>query len=336
MGSRANYILIEQGKTKMYKYRAYNIPEILLAGFASARIYIQHLMPCEELWNEIWADGGVLIDSDRRQLLFWGYDDGILCEPHLRRFFLPALHYLWPGWTVEWALHGVADLADYLHIDRSTVLTREEFEEGFDPDNPISDDELLRCEYRTTVITIKRPDGLVLDYVLWCLPGTALSAGPHLLDVLLSRGKPVNLPYEREVDSEADGGAFFDLTTHEMWVWNPVIIDPRYLEALRQLWTGWQVNEHADGIVRQVVLSGRDATSIMIPEDEAVADLIRVLTMSGPHMPSLTNMIAAVTTNIPEGTDQVEIAPGFFSAPDETISVEERRQILQRLFRTSS
>ncbi|HTD36443.1 MAG TPA: hypothetical protein VK669_02920 [Candidatus Limnocylindrales bacterium] len=244
------------------------------------------------------------------------------------------LRYLWPQWTVEWAVHGVADLADHLHIDRATVLTRETFEEGFRPNPVLSDEELSRYEGEgnVTIITIKRGDGRVLDYRSSLLPGTMLSVGPPLLDFLLSKGHPIVLPHERGIRDDAAGGAFFDLTAHEVWVWNPAVLDPRYIEALKQSWTGWRVNGHVDGLVHQVALSGRDASSIMVPADEAAADLVKELT----KFATLSNVIVPVMTNdVPEGADPIEIASGFVATRAEMNSVEEFQQLLHRLFRSA-
>jgi hypothetical protein len=331
MGHRANYVLVEQGKPTMYytHWGSKEIPALLLAGPERTWEYVQRATPCEELLDSVWAEGGLLIDRDHRRLLFWGGED-ILCVPYLRRFLLPALRQLWPEWIVEWALHGVADLADALHIDRATVLAGG-VARGFNPDRSISDEMLLENEYQTTLITVRWKDGVVFDYSLTYLPGIILSVGPRLLNVL-SRRTPDPLPHERDEDYE--GGAFFDLTTQNMWVWDMSTLDPRYLTALPHVWPEWHVRGHVDGMVHQVILSGRDPSDIIIPQEEAIAKLVQTLTMEGPNVPNLGTLLAAATTGKPEGTE-IHIAPGFFSVPEPILSVEERQRILQRLFHTS-
>lgn len=300
---------------------------MLVAGPDRCWNSIQRLAPGNELLNNVWAEGGLLLDRDQRRLLFWGGEE-IKYTPCLRRVFLPALRLLWPEWTVEWALYGVADLADALHIDRAMVLTGW-VEEGFDPDNPLPDDALLDSEYETTLLTVREQDGMVFDYCVQCLPGAVLSMGPHLLDALTKK-KPGTLPHER--DEDFDGGAFLDWTTRDLWVWGRSTLDPRYLAALAALWTGWHVAGHCEGIVRQVILSGRDPSPIMVPQDEARAALLKALSTEGPGMPTLTNLVNTITTGMPGEASQVKIASGFFSVPDQILSGEERRQIVQQAF----
>jgi len=334
MGHRANYVLVEKGESTIFytPWGATVVPEVLLAGFARTRRYAQQLTPHIELMSEVWAEGAALIDDDQHRLLFWG-GENIQYEPYLRRALLPALRFLWPGWTVEWAAHGIADLADYLHIDKSTVLTSEDFQEGFRPDDVPSDDDLSSWERDgfATIITIKRSDGLVFDYAFSSIPGAILSVGPRLLDFLLAKGKPVVLPHEREL-LEAEEGAYLDIPAHAMSVWNQSTIDPRYIEALQALWTGWQVDGHVDGIVRQVALSGRDVTSLMIPLDEAVADLVKELT----PVDALPNVFVAVmTSDVTDDADRIEIASGIVATRADLNSVPKVRQILGELFRSA-
>jgi hypothetical protein len=329
MGHRANFVLVEQGKATIYysHWGAKTIPDMLVAGPDRCWNSIQRLTPGSELLDNVWAEGGLLLDRDQRRLLFWGGEE-IKYTPYLRRVFLPALRLLWPEWTVEWALYGVADLADALHIDRSAVLIGE-FAEGFHPENPLSDEVLLENEFETTLITIKEKDGMVLNYRMCGLPGSILSVGPHLLDVL-ARKKPDTLPHER--DEEFEEGAFLDLANRQIWVWEKSTLDPRYLAALRTLWPGWYVAGHGEGIVRQVILSGHDPFPIMVPQDEARAALLKVLAAEDLPMPTLSNLVNAITTAVPEEASQVKIASGFFSVPDQILSGQERRQILQQVF----
>jgi hypothetical protein len=204
-----------------------------------------------------------------------------------------------------------------------------DFEEGFDPDTPIADEMLLDREYEATLVTTKWKDGVVLDYRLNYLPGRILSLGPHLLNVL-PRREPDPLLHDRE--EEFGGGAFLDLTTQNLSVWNRSTLDPRYLKALTVAWGGWHVTGHVDGMVHQVVLSGRDPSRIIVPQDEAIARLMQALTVDGPRTPTLVNLTIAAATEVAGA--KAQIAPGFFDVPGQIISAEERRHILQRLFHT--
>jgi hypothetical protein len=41
---------------------------------------------------------------------------------------------------------------------------------------------------------------------------------------------------------------------------------------LEERWSGWRIQGHVDGIVRQVQLSGRDPSDIAIPDERALQE----------------------------------------------------------------
>jgi hypothetical protein len=49
----------------------------------------------------------------------------ISIRPYLRRPLLTALSQLWPGWSIDWALFGMADLARNIGREVSQVLDNE-------------------------------------------------------------------------------------------------------------------------------------------------------------------------------------------------------------------
>lgn len=280
MGHRANCVIIEQSQSKIYYAHgnATIIPKLLLEESHDNWQHIEgYFTPVEKLLPINRAQGGILVDRDRHRLLFWGGED-IKIYPYLRRPLLSTLRSLCPDWRVEWAIHGNADLANALSLDLTSLLVGD-FAEGFNPDHPLSDEELLADSDEETILTVRWEDGMLFDYHLSYLPATVLAVGPHLLEVLPQK-KTAMLPHER--DEEYDGGAFLDLTTHEMSVWTRSTIDPRYLMALTQLWTGWHITRHVEGLVRQVSLSGRDPSAITVAHHEAAAKLANILKSSLP------------------------------------------------------
>jgi hypothetical protein len=46
------------------------------------------------------------------------------------------------------------------------------------------------------------------------------------------------------------------------------------LERIEQIWPGWSVNEHFEGLGRQVALSGRDPSLVAAPYDQVALELI--------------------------------------------------------------
>lgn len=330
MGHRASYALIEHGVRSMYysHWGAKGIPAQLLAGPERTVGYLRTLAPAEKLLDSAWAEGAILLDVDQRRVYFWGGED-IAYYPYLRRVLLPALRQLWPEWTMEWATFGMADIARHMGLDVSLVLT-----DPFSEDllYPLYIDDLREPNpgYLHTLITVRDARGHVADYLFDRT--FAPSAGPDLID--LCRGRAADrLPHEC---TEIEAGAYIDVPARELWVWENETLDPRYLDDLAQRWAGWQIYGHVEGIVRQTMLSGRSAVDIMMPEAEAVQELITELTHSLGDWFDPEKLLPMLTSNPPPGTDRIEIQPGFLRTDGPAVSVEERRQILQQLFRTST
>src|SRR5579872_1129470 len=103
-------------------------------------------------------------------------------------------------------------------------------------------------------------------------PYQILSLGSQLLTIMLTQ-PTASLPRE-DSEQEPYEGAFVDEETQTIWVWHNEELDPRYLEALARRWPGWQVHGHVEGLVRQVMLSGRDPAALAVPEQQAIDELI--------------------------------------------------------------
>src|SRR5579864_232621 len=102
MGHRASYVVIEQGTTSIYysHWGAKSIPSTVLAGPTRTLAFMRSLTPGDHLLNNIWCEGGLLVDADQGHMLFWGGEAVKYC-PHVRRVFLPGLARLWAGWTIQ-------------------------------------------------------------------------------------------------------------------------------------------------------------------------------------------------------------------------------------------
>ncbi len=326
MGHRASYVLIEHGATHIYyaHWGARSVPAQLLAGPDRTAAYLRTLRTHPNLLDTARAEGALLLDADKRRVLFWGGED-IAMFPYLRRVLLPALRDLWPGWTIDWTTFGVADIARHLGIALSHVLSGS-FAEDFS--YPIDGDGLRETnpEYIDTLITIKDADGRVDDYLFDYK--FAPSAGPDLL--ALCRAKtPDWLP------SEQDGivaGAYLDVAARTMWIWQDEVLDPRYLEDLARRWDGWHVRGHVEGVVRQAELSGRTAANIAISNAAAVQQLVAELTDDLNDWFDPGRLLPLLTSNPPSGTEHIDVEPGFLTVDTPTQPPEERRQILQQLF----
>lgn len=341
MGSRANYVLIEGGQPTIHfsRWGASSIPAVLLSGPAETIAYVRTLTPDDYLLDEVWAEGGMLLDVDQRKLRFFG-GGAIDSTPYLRRPLLRVLRALWTGWSVDWMLFGVAELALSLGWDIGCVLDNELDDRLLlsraRPDDKVKAVQIAAdLKQANSIFTITRAGAHVYDHLLVTPSVSALSVGPHLLD-LLDDQPGTTLSTEDDPDLPRQG-AYLNVTTQTIWMWEYSTCSPRHVEAIGQCWPGWQVHAHVEGLVRQVELSGRDSSAVMVTEEQANHKLVEEL--MGEQTTDPAALYAALTRSAPSELPSggpITFGKGFFSEDGPALSPEERRELLLRLLRSTS
>jgi hypothetical protein len=110
MGHQASYVLIEDQQTHIFfsRFGAMTIAKTLLTGPAATIAFTKELTPYDVLLDDVWGEGGVLIDADVHVLLCW--TDHKLDGERTQHIYLRVLRQVWQGWTVYWAENEMADL----------------------------------------------------------------------------------------------------------------------------------------------------------------------------------------------------------------------------------
>lgn len=228
--------------------------------------------------NDIWAEGGILLDIDGRALLFFG-GENIRFSPPWQRIFLRMVRRVWPGWSVAWAGRGIVGIAEYpgvakfLRIDPSTLIKSNERV----TDQPFAEAKIRNPRenpWVSTVITVTWEDRRVCDYTFDSALDGYLLFGPCLLDVLRER-ETDDLPREEsDDDSLPREGAYINTVSRAMWVWHYNPVYSAKLERIEQIWPDWSVNEHSEGLGRQVALSGRSPALVAAPYHQIEAEIV--------------------------------------------------------------
>lgn len=252
MGSRANFVVVENQDWQLYysHWAGARVLDALIGGPAHAVRHVQALRPCaKNAWiAPLWADGGAVVDLDRRRLLFYG--DELMMGMAERRAALRVLDAVWTDYAVGWAYGGAVELADYVAVALPLQPPTEQ--------SPVelAGEPAAACE----VVSVVGSDGRLR---LW--PLGRLGPGwlqPALLGELPGRGVA-----RLTLNAIPDGGVHIDVRQKTVATWQTA--DTTFA-ALPAWWSGWQMQSWGDRFEEQVRWCGG---ALRWPELDLVAGI---------------------------------------------------------------
>lgn len=177
--------------------------DALIGGPELALRYAASLRKCEknEWCPPTWADGGAVVDLDRRQVLFFG--ESLMFDMNERRALMDVLSTLWTGYEICWAYDGTRELAEYVGAQL--------------PPDPWNREPKLKLargrNHLCHLVSVVDTDGQLRFWPLWWHLSKAWH-GPALLDKLpgpgISRIKLGKIP---------EGGAHIDVRRKTLGAW---------------------------------------------------------------------------------------------------------------------
>lgn len=128
MGQRANLIVVRDGDAKLYydHWCANRLDAELFWGPELALEFIEARAPVsfdDGLLDEVWCEGAVVIDFDKKLLLWYGGED-LLFDVPLRDAYLDLLKGTWASWEVRWASGDIFDIGSYLDLPAERFAVR--------------------------------------------------------------------------------------------------------------------------------------------------------------------------------------------------------------------
>jgi hypothetical protein len=297
MGNRANFVIVKDQDWQLYysHWGGCRMLDALIGGPELALRYAASLRRCEknEWCDPMWADGGAVVDLDRRRVLFFG--EPLMVEMNERRALMDVLASVWPDYEICWAYDGTEELAGYVGArlgptrwDRQPTL------------------KLARGrKHLCHLISVVDADGQLRFWPLWWHLSKAWH-GPALLDKLPGPGiRRIRL------GKIPEGGAHIDVRRKTLGAWQTADT-MGFFHALPELWPGWQTEVWEDRFEEHV---NRCAGALRVPELDVVAGIDSAETRvrervfesfedsPAGHIAKLAGLLAPV-------------APGFVVSPD--------------------
>jgi hypothetical protein len=302
MGSRANYIVIQDGKTSYHYHHwgAQRIPADFLWGAEEALSFVREQEQRDELLDMTWCEGAALIDCDQQVLLLFG-GENIPYSNTLKRLYIALLRESWAGWRIRWPRYEICDVATYLDYPLDRIITGT-LEEAYDV---LTQDDLGRsAQWDGTLISIQQ-HGAISHYTMDFRALELLYQGSQILGILEPlpfaqiRPETQNHSYESVL--------FIDRDRHVIAFHDNVDRDPRILPTLQSKWEGWDVDEHHHGMYKHCTLIQRVWQNYVLHESEALEQLRQIVLYEDTHQPQ--DMIASLQK---AGHRVTHINPSFF------------------------
>ncbi|MEB3983560.1 hypothetical protein OQ968_20115 [Mycobacterium sp. 663a-19] len=254
MGNRANLVIVKDQDWQLYysHWAGCRILDALIGGPELALRYIQSLRRCgkDEWTDPLWADGGAVVDLDRRRLLFFG--DELMVDMAERRAVMTVLAAIWPAYEIGWAYDGTVELAGYVGAELRCHTSGTEAPVELEQQNRL-------CH----LVSVVDDTGKVR---MWPLQWDVSPAwhGPGLIRKLPGRG--VRSLTRSRIPL---GGVHIDIARKTLGAWQTADAMGVF-KALPGLWSGWQTECWEDRFEEQALRCGR---ALRLPELDLAAGM---------------------------------------------------------------
>ncbi|PQJ10183.1 hypothetical protein CJD36_015945 [Flavipsychrobacter stenotrophus] len=194
MGQRGNYLLkTSDGITIHYTHwRAISIMPDLYLGENQFIEFVRECKVNEELLEQPWIEGCVLVDMPERKLYFWC----VACtfESSVMDYFISALERKWPGWKVSQLKKRMYDIEELLSIDYTSQQDRHVID--MPARAQIVDDSI--ADWETALVVIKHNNDAFITKTGDLSAEQIVAYGPDAISLLIEKQQYV-LPAELDI-----------------------------------------------------------------------------------------------------------------------------------------
>lgn len=325
MGHRANLVIVREGHYELYynHWCAITMPEDLFWGEREGLRFIemQKRVGPQEWLDDVWAEGGALMDLDRRRLLLFGGED-IQYDILLQRLYLKLMAFTWPGWDVQWAYEGIVELANAAGYPGETLRERQTGNRSVPVIEPLDNPE-----WATVALSVRHADGTLRIYASDTFPESFLEGGPGPLlraDPALAYSE---MDWNALTDSFPTAGLHLDEAERRMEFWRA---NPDMFFESEPAWTGWACTDLRDRYERQIELTeGR----LRLPQPNREALLEQLTSSLLREVGSGSDTVLEVLRIHAEQGKEVQINPAVFDEERPAFDLVDREQVLNEAIR---
>jgi hypothetical protein len=282
MGHRANLILVENDDYQLFycHWCALSIPQEVFWGprFALGFMRQQNAVNKNDWLDDVWAEGGVLIDIQKQALLVWG-GESLNYDVVLRRMYLALLQENWQGWETRWAYDGIFDLAEYVSLAREEVQSGHDFAELEQRALSLELSEEAD-DWVNVVGSAALADNTIKLFPLQNNVANYLNHGPAAMVEAVQQTAGVDqMDWDEWSEDFPKEGFHLDIPNQELSFWAASEFGLS-MDKLHERWPGWKIRRLGDNFEYQLEQTRGLLTFPVIPEADILEHLRSILMQS--------------------------------------------------------
>ena len=331
MGQRANLVIIENGMYELYydHWCANSLDSYLFWGPEETVSFIRKHDPEKAYWlNDVWCEGGALVDLDRKKLLFFAGGE-IKWDVLQRSVYIELLSKMWKNYEVEWADYGVIDLAGYVGYDWKELLNDSIRDEGANVESSFDNED---DHYIRGVLSIYDKDNGMKVFPLYSEENELIFRdGMEVIEYVSNKESKEKVFEEKSYEDYQIPvfGMHIDTEKKEMFFWEPNTMHPDDNYKIVKSWSGWKVLCFYDDYQKHAELLNNISIFPVIDYRKCVSEIERIVCSENEDPADMVNV---VFQSIKEtGGEDMEVNPEIYNASSFDMPKNSRESIFKKI-----
>lgn len=296
MGQRANYIVKEGDKLTIHynHWRANTIASDLYLGEKRFLEFVSECQLNDEIMNEPWIEGCVIIDKNTKSLFFWSFE--FSRDTSVVDYYLLQLSKKWGDWKLTILKNRMYDAEKILAID---YISKQELQTI---NRPSTEDVITDKveDWITTLIIIKQDSSLFVTKTGNLNAESIISYGQSILSIIKNKPK-YDLPKEGE---EGTNECVLINEGNKKIFINESIIG--LVETCKEFWTDYNLIIGDFGYIETLRLGGIETSELELSDEEIKNQFSEMVQVDDSFNPF------EIAEKIKQNNKDVQFNPDFF------------------------
>jgi hypothetical protein len=296
MGQRANYIFKDRIKPAIH-YHHWRANRIAADLYLGEKRFLEFVNQCplkDQLLDEPWIEGCVIIDKSTKALFFWSFE--FSRGSSVIAYYLNQLSKKWPGWALYHLKNSMYDIEKILGID---YIERQEFPQWQLP----SEEEVIADQLEdeaAALVIIKDGTSLLITKTGNLSIKQIMNYGQGIISLLKSKTR---YPLPKEEEDYVENCIVIEVDKKIVYI-NDASIG--LMETCQNKWADWYLIFGEYGYIDILKRVGLETSAIVLSEERIKAQFSEMVNGDDDFDP------VEFAKRIQQDHNDVQFNPDFF------------------------